>query len=89
MTLKEIQIKIQSMDALEAIQLLTDYIAEHPKDDEALTLRGLRYFGNGNRAAAINDYLEALRINPDSRAKNALKAANDILDYYNKDLYNP
>ena len=38
---------------------------------------------------AINDYLEAIRINPDSKARQALQATNDILDYYNKDLYNP
>ena len=37
---------------------------------------------------AINNYLEALNINPDSPAKQALEIANDILDFYNKDMYN-
>lgn len=73
----------------EALRLLDEYIREHPQDDEALTERGMVHFGRGERALAINDYLEALRINPESNAKIALKAANDILDYYNKDLYNP
>lgn len=41
------------------------------------------------RSLAINDYLAAIRLNPSSRANEALKAANEILDYRNKDLYNP
>lgn len=89
MDLQEIKARIQQMNAPEAIVLLTAYIAEHPDSDEALTLRGMKYFGNNQRALAINDYLEAIRINPDSRARLALKTANEILDYYNKDLYNP
>lgn len=86
MELKEI-IKGKSND--EAIISLTDYIAQHPDCDEAYTLRGLRYWGAGDRSAAIGDYLAAIRINPESRAKEALKAANEILDYRNKDLLNP
>lgn len=88
-TLEEIKELIQTMNAPEAISLLTDYIQTHPEDDEALTLRGMKHFGNGDRALAINDYLEAIRINPQSRANLALKSANEILDFYNKDLYNP
>lgn len=72
-----------------AIKLLTEYIEENPTSDEALTLRGMRHWSNGNRACAINDYLAAIEINPESKAKLALKATNEILDYYNKDLYNP
>ena len=37
---------------------------------------------------AINNYLEALHLNPDSPAKQALDIANEILDFYNKDMYN-
>lgn len=73
----------------EAIAKLSAYIANHPDDDEALTLRGIKYWSSGQRALAIKDYLAAIRINPDSKAAEALKAANEILDYRNKDLYNP
>ncbi len=69
--------------------MLDEYIAANPQDDDALTVRGIRYWGAGKRSKAINDYLEAIRINPESRAKEALRAANEILDYYNKDLLNP
>lgn len=81
------QIKAAAFD--EAIELLTKYIAEHPNEDEAYTMRGMRYWGAGKRSLAIKDYLSAVRINPASRASQALKAANEILDYRNKDLYNP
>ena len=49
----------------------------------------MKYWSCGNRALAINDYLAAIKINPESKAVQALKATNEILDYYNKDLYNP
>ena len=68
---------------------LTDYVETHPGDDEALTARGMQHWSMGDRASAINDYLAAIKTNPESKAKMALKATNDILDYYNKDLYNP
>lgn len=85
-TLKE---KIHGMTPGEAVPVITDYLAEHPQDDAALTLRGMKYWSLGERANAINDYLAAIKINPDSPAKMAMKATYDILDFYNKDLYNP
>lgn len=73
----------------EAVEKLTAYIDCHPDCEEAYVLRGLKYWSLGDRASSIKDYLAAIRINPESRANEALKAANEILDYRNKDLYNP
>lgn len=73
----------------EAIKTLTQYIDSNPGDDEALTLRGMKYWGASKRSLAIKDYLAAISINPQSKAKEALKAANEILDYRNTDLINP
>ena len=82
--------QIRLLGADEAIALLDKWIAEHPEDVEAYTLRGMNHFGAGHRSAAIGDYLTALRLDPDNaRARQALDYANSILDYYNKDLYNP
>lgn len=90
MTFEEIKSKADAAASnQEAIAILSEYISQHPDDDKALTLRGIKYWGLSDRANAIKDYLEAIRINPDSNARQALQAANDILDYYNKDLYNP
>ena len=82
--------QIRLLGADEARALLDKWIAEHPEDVEAYTLRGMKHFGAGHRSAAIGDYLTALRLDPDNaRARQALDYANSILDYYNKDLYNP
>ena len=81
--------EISSLPTSEAIAALSEYITCHPEDDEALTVRGLKYWSLNQRKEAINDYLQALKINPESRAKMALQFANSILEYYNKDLLNP
>lgn len=86
---QELKAKIKNLDYDEAIALLDSYIASHPNDDEAYTVRGMRHWGAGKRSLALNDYLSAVRLNPESTAAQALKAANEILDYRNKDLYNP
>lgn len=79
----------KGLTAEQAVEQLNRYIAEHPESDEALTMRGMKYWAMSRRSEAINDYLAAIRLNPQSRAVQALKATNEILDYYNKDLYNP
>lgn len=79
----------EAATAEEAIKILDGYIARNPEEEEAYIIRGMKHWGAGNRSEAINDYLSAIRINPDSRARMALQAANEILDYRNKDLYNP
>lgn len=90
MTLDEIKSKIEGgTQPSEAIPLLDELIKDEPRNDEAYLERGLLHWSCGHRANAINDYLAAIEINPESKARLALKTANEILDYYNKDLYNP
>lgn len=92
MTANELKESIRGLSGREAVKVLTDYIEANgsaPDLDEAYTMRGMKYWGMQQRSAAINDYLAAIRLNPESKAVQALKATNDILDYYNKDLYNP
>lgn len=81
--------EIKSLLPSEAINLLNDYIAVNPKDDEAYTLRGMKHWAMGEHSAAINDYLAAIKINPEGKAKHALEAAESVMNYYNKDLLNP
>ncbi|MCM1368997.1 MAG: hypothetical protein NC204_01340 [Candidatus Amulumruptor caecigallinarius] len=85
----EFKESIKTLDTENAINALTEYLKSHPEDDEALTLRGIKYFGSGKRSLAIKDYLGAIRLNPQSMAVEALKSANEILDYRNTDLINP
>ncbi|MDY6278307.1 MAG: tetratricopeptide repeat protein [Bacteroidales bacterium] len=74
----------------EAIDLIYSFKADGGRMDDTLYyLLGNAWRKKGNWQMAINNYLEAVRLNPDSPAAGALEIANNILDYYNKDLYNP
>lgn len=88
-TLEEIKAVAPGLDGAEVVKLLDEYISLNPDDDEAYTMRGMKHFSLGMRKEAIEDYMKAVQLNPESRAGQALRATYDILNYYNKDLYNP
>jgi tetratricopeptide (TPR) repeat protein len=72
-----------------AIQLLNQCIENHEAcTDEPLYLLGNAYRKQGNWQMALNNYLEAIEKNPESPAVNAKKMLMDILEFYNKDMYN-
>ncbi|BEG98230.1 tetratricopeptide repeat protein [Bacteroides sedimenti] len=71
-----------------AIQALDLFIEKNPSCDEAFYLRGNAYRKQGNWQMAINNYLSAIEINPQSPALQAKKMIIDILNFYNKDMYN-
>ena len=43
----------------------------------------------GRRREAINDYYKAAELDPDGPARQALEHISGIMQFYNKDLYNP
>ena len=43
----------------------------------------------GNWQEALNHYIKAIELDPDSPAVEAKKMLDDILAYYSKDMYNP
>lgn len=71
------------------IKGLTDKIAKSPKDDNLFYERGKLYWKTGKRAEAITDFNAAILINPNSPAADYLNMVNEIMDFYNTDLYNP
>ena len=87
--LQAIKTTIKTCSYEESIVILTEYIDNHPHEDEPLTLRGMKHWGAGKCSLALNDYLAAIAINPMSRARQALEVASQILDYRCKDIYNP
>lgn len=90
MTLEEIKtFEAEGGDFEIVIDHLSAYIDSHPECDEALTLRGIRYWSCGRRADSIKDHLAAIRLNPESRSKTAMRSAYEVLNFFNKDLYNP
>ena len=72
-----------------AIKILNQCIADHKAcTDEPFYLLGNAYRKQGNWQMALNNYLEAIEKNPESPAVNAKKMLMDILEFYNKDMYN-
>ena len=51
--------------------------------------QGNSYRKKGNGQMAINCYIEAIELDPDSPAVEAKAMLDDILNFYNKDAYNP
>ena len=84
-----IQALLDHYEVDEAITLLDGYRANGgPMDDTLYYLLGNAWRKKGNWQMAINNYLEALNINPDSPAKQSLSMANEILYFSNKHMYN-
>ena len=73
----------------DAIELLNDYLATHPDSDEALYLRGRAHRKAGRIREAINDYLASAAIRPDGHAARAYRMEIEIMDFYDRNLYNP
>lgn len=71
------------------IRELTAKIAEKPDNPLLLFERGKAYWKLGEKAKAMTDFNAALSLDPESPAKQYLEMANDIMDFYNTDLYNP
>lgn len=51
--------------------------------------QGNAYRKQGNWQEAINSYLKAVELDPESPAAEAKRMLDDILNYYHKDSYNP
>ncbi len=51
--------------------------------------QGNNYRRQGLWHEAINSYINAAELDPDSPAVEAKRMLDDILNYYNKDIYNP
>ena len=86
---EKIKALLDSCRADEAISLIDDFRASGgTMDDGLFYLLGNAWRKKGDWQMAMNNYLEALNLNPDSPARNALDMANEILDFYNKDMYN-
>ena len=72
-----------------AIKALTNFIGKHQgSNDEAYYLLGNAYRKKGDWQQALHTYLEAIERNPASPAVQAHTMLMDILNFYNKDMYN-
>lgn len=72
----------------DAIRLLDRYIEENETSDEAYYLRGNAYRKKGDIRQALNNYLAAMELDPDSPARIAHDQLIRIMNFYHKDRYN-
>lgn len=86
--MKEIRQLLQENKIDEAVHLLDAIIANDPTSDEAFYLRGNAYRKRSDWQQALNNYLVAMELNPNSPAHLAYQMAVKILDFYHKDMYN-
>jgi len=87
--MEEIKRLISEGQTSVAIRLLDEHIATFPDSDEAYFLRGNAYRKEANYREALNNYLSAMELKPDSPARQAHDMLMEILEFYHKDLYNP
>lgn len=74
----------------EAILWLKEQIqADSAPRDRLYYLLGNIYRKRGDFQEALNSYLEAMAINPDSPAAEAHQMLMNIIEFYHKDYYNP
>lgn len=71
----------------------TDAYLENPSDNNVMAevyyLRGNAYRQKGDWKMALDSFLESIELNPDGPAVESYHAAQQILDFYHKDYYNP
>jgi len=87
--MKKIKQLISEGHTAEAISLLNEYISQYPDSDYAYLLRGDAYRKDSNFREALNNYLIAMELNPESPARQSHDMLMKIMEFYNKDLYNP
>lgn len=72
----------------EAIRLLDEYIVQNGSSDTAYYLLGKAYHKKGDVRQALNNFLVAMELNPDSPARQAHDMLMKIMNFYNKDMFN-
>ncbi|WP_407401060.1 tetratricopeptide repeat protein [Sodaliphilus sp.] len=77
-------------DAIDTATALLERAGISDKDRAtAYYLRGNAHRKAGDWRLAMNDYLEGATLEPDGPAAMAYNHAQEILNFYHKDLYNP
>lgn len=67
---------------------LKQFIAQNPKSDDAYFLLGNAYRRREEWGEAMNAFQSAVELNPNSPAKIAYRSIQEVLDFFNKDMFN-
>ena len=92
-TIQEIKDMLSRSEGDEALNAANEIVESKSVSKETLAnayyLRGNAYRQNGNVRMALNSYLESMELDPDGPAAEAYRHLQELLDFYNKDYYNP
>lgn len=88
MTIEQIKSLIAD-NRLDEAEKIIKSLLETRKDDLFYYLLGNIQRKRGNWQEALNNYYQAMEINPESPASIAAESLNNILNYRNKELMNP
>lgn len=80
---------IDNNDIEAAIVAIGKFMESAPDDASLYYERGRLYWRMECRRKAINDYTTSLSLDPSSPAKGALAQAMEIMNFYDKNRYNP
>ncbi len=76
-------------DYNKAMELVDNFLQTHKDDDMAWYLKGNIYKKQEQWQDAINSYTTAIGINPKNPATTMRRICIDILNFYDKTMYNP
>ena len=92
-TIQEIKEMLSRSEGQEALDAANEIVENKGTKKETLAmayyLRGNAYRQQGNVRMALNSYLESMELDPDGPAAEAYRHIQELLDFYNKDYYNP
>jgi tetratricopeptide (TPR) repeat protein len=92
-TIQEIKEMLSRSEGQEALEAANEIVENKSVSGETLAnayyLRGNAYRQQGNVRMALNSYLESMDLDPDGPAAEAYRHIQELLDFYNKDYYNP
>ncbi len=92
MTIDEIKTLLAESKSAEVIAAADQLVAtnhERTVMAQAYYLRGNAYRQQGNMRQAMNSYLASMDLEPDGPAAQAYRTIQEILNFYDHDLYNP
>ncbi len=87
-TKESIQCLIDSGMLDEALTSVESLLKKSPTDDTLHYIKGKILMRMGNWKKATDAYLQAEELNPSGPAREQLTMIKDIMDFYNKDMYN-
>jgi len=87
--IREMLAQSRSQDAIDAVNEMTQGGVTGATLAQAYYLRGNAHRQRGEVRLALNSYLESMELDPDGPAAEAYRMTQEILAFYNHDLYNP